>query len=310
MLLREIDKELDMECKIVFNKDDRIFSLSKALNRTFQAFVETKNGERVLSVYVPKGAVEEAGNMAKFLTSGSENERFLISDIPIEDSIFEFLIALGKIESTSTFDVFIQKGKMTVRFRFHKSAIPNISQVLAKNDILKHLVKEISILPTAGFITYLDIKNKEFSLHLIEYSMPFSIIKNEQIKSLFKNGAIAEVVNVFSDTSNHKLLIYGAKGSKTDLKPISPGSDIYEVPLETLEVESFNVLTNVFNSKGIKRYNIFYKKVDDTFRILTFLERYDAMKHISELFIFYNRLNQTVDLSLSMGYTPEMLESL
>ena len=305
MLLKDIDKILDMECRIIFNKDDRAFSLSKATGHTFQGSIDSKGGERILSVFIPKMDTELDNKSINFLTQTAESEGFLVATLQIEKSIFDLLSSLNKVDSTTSFNITIEKGQLTVRFRFHHKVIPQISEVLTQYDILKHLVKELNLFPSTGFIEHLDIKNKESPIHVLEYAIPFSLLKNKAVKSEFENGAIAEVVSDLSDSKDHGMIIYGKKNSKSGLKPIAVKSNIYEVPLD---VGTLNVILNLFNAEGIKRHNIFYRKVGDDLRVVTFLERSYAMKHISESFAFYSRLKIPVSLTLSMDYGSEIWE--
>ncbi|MCL4447288.1 MAG: hypothetical protein M1163_02655 [Candidatus Thermoplasmatota archaeon] len=310
MLLKEIDKRLDMDCISRFNKDDRVFSLSKALGHTFQAFMEIKDDEKVLSVYVPKENLETPSAPVRYLISTTDVEGFLITRIPIEESIYELLAALDMLESTSTFDFTVEAGHLTVRFRLHHTALSHLSRILAKYDILEHLVKEMNIQPSNGFISQLDFKNKKFPLRVLEYSLPFSRVKGKDAKMLFEEGAIAELAAVFSNPVDHKLIFYAPKSSKTKLKPISPHSDIYETLMKDLEIEPFNILVNLFNSKGLKRFNVFFRKVDSTLRIVVLVERYDAMRHISETFTIYGKANVPIDVTLSTAYNETIWEMI
>lgn len=310
MLLKDVDMKLDTECKVIFNKDDRVFSLSKVGNHTFQAFLELKGDEKFLSVYVPREELESQGNSAVFLPSTTENEGYLISTVPIEESLYELLASMDRVESTTSFDMTVEKGSLTVRFNLHHSAISQLSRILESSPKLKHLVKELYITPTTGFKSYLEHKNREFPLRVLVYSIPFSNVKGKVARSLFEKGAIAESASVFSNSIYNKVIFFGTNEVKTDLKPVSPGSHIYEMHFEDMGVDIFNVLSNVFNTLGLKRFKVFFKKVNKSIQIIIFVQRFDAMKHISESFAYYERVGVPVDLTLSRDYTDNVWETL
>ena len=310
MLLKDVDVKLDTECKVIFNKDDRVFSLSKAGNHTFQTFLEMKGNEKFLSVYVPKEELESQRNSAVFLPSTTENEGYIISPVPIEESLYELLSSMDQVESTTSFDMTVEKGSLTVRFNLHHSAIPQLSRILESSSKLKHLVKELDISPTTGFRSYLEHKNREFPLRVLVYSIPFSNVKGRVARSLLEKGAIAELASVFSNAIYSKVIFYGTSETRTDLKPVSSGSHIYEMHFEDMGVKIFNVLSNVFDTLGLKRFKVFFKKVGKNIQIIIFLQKYDAMKHISESFAYYEKIGVPVDLSLSRDYTDNVWETL
>ncbi len=310
MLLTEIDKRLDTECKIVFGKDDRVFALSKVTGYPFQAFLESKGNERVLSVYVPKENSESGTSPVKFLTSTTENEGYIIANVPIEDSIYELLTSLDEVESTSSLDITVEKGRLTVRFRFHHTALSHLSRVFSKSSNLNHVVTEMYIQPSIGFITRLEIKNKKFPLCVLEYSIPYSLIKGKVAKSLFDKGAIAESTAILSNFDNRKTIFYGERNWKTEAKPISKDTDLYEISMEAMGAEILTILTNAFNSVGLKRFNVFFKKDGNNLKIIVFIQKYDAMRHISESFTYYTRANVPVDLILSRDYSDEIWGTL
>jgi hypothetical protein len=310
MLLNEIDKRLDTECKIVFGKDDRVFTLSKVAGDSFQAFLESKGNERVLSVYVPKENLESGTSPVKFLTSTTENEGFIIANVPIEDSIYEFLTSLDEVESTSSLDMTVEKGRLTVWFRLHHTALSHLSRVFSKSSNLKHMVTEMNIQPSIGFITRLESKSKKFPLCVLEYSAPYSVIKGKVAKSLFDKGAIAESTAILSSSTNRKTMFYGERNWKTEAKPISNDSGLYEISMEGMGAEILTILTNVFNSVGLKRFNVFFKKNGNNLKIIVFVQKYDAMRHISESFTYYTRADIPVYLTLSRDYSDEIWGTL
>ena len=310
MLLKELDKKLDTECKVIFNKDDRVFSLSKAVDLIFQAFIELKGDDKYLLVYIPKENLENEGSSAKYLSSTTENEGYLISTVTIEESLYELLTSLDKVQSSTSFDLTVEKGNLTARFHLHHSAIPQLSRILGKSPNLKHLVKELYLHPTTGFISHLEHKNREFPLRVLVYSIPYSNVKGKVARSLFDEGAVAESAAVFSTSIFNKVIFYGTSETKTGLKPVSSGSRIYEMRFEDMNIGIFSVISNVLNSMGLKRFKVFFKKVDNSIRIIVLVQKFDAMKHISESFIYYKRAGIPVELHLSKDYSDDVWETL
>lgn len=310
MLIKELDNRLDMRCKITFNKEDRVFNLSKALGTTFQAFLEVRGEEKFCTVYIPKEKLTMASSSVKFLTPTVENERFVIATVPIEESLYQLFSRLEGVKSTSSFDISIEKGYLTVLFRFYHDALPEITDRLAKTDFLEHLVKEIDIQPATGLIKNCEEKSKEFPISVLVYEIPFAEVKGKQAKSLFQKGAIAESAAVFTNLVEQKLIFYGNKGMKTDMKQIYENSYLYEMTFKSVGIETFNVLNGMFNSLGLKRFHVFFKKEADKMKVTVFVNKYDAMKHITTSFAYYSKAGIPVSLSLSRDYSLEAWDQI
>ena len=310
MLLGELDKRLDTECKITFAKSDRVFDLSKATGQTFQAFLGDRRSEKLCLVYIPRDKLSFASNSVRFLTPTTDNEGFIVASVPIEESLYELFSRLEKVSSTSSFDITVENGDLTVIFRFHHDSISEISNQLVKTELLKHLVKEISIQPAGGLKDRCDKKSKEFPVRVLVYSIPFAEIKGKIAKSLFTQGAIAESAAVFTNEVEPRLIFYGKKDIKTDLKPIYKNTSIYELPFKSVGMETFSVLNEIFNSEGLKRFHVFFKKEGDKMRIIVFVNKYDAMKHISVSFAYYSKAGVPVDLNLSTDYYQKVWDDL
>ncbi|MGC8562817.1 MAG: hypothetical protein ACP5NO_06450 [Thermoplasmata archaeon] len=310
MLIKELDKRLDTDCRIVFAKSNRIFDLSKVLGQTFQAFLDERGKEKTCLVYIPKNKLSFASSSVKFLTSTTENEEFIIASVPIEDSLYELFSRLEGVTSTSSFDITIENGYLTVFFRFHHDAISEISSQLVKTDLLKHLVKEINIQPASGLIERCDHKSREFPVRVLVYSIPFAEIKGKNAKLLLKQGAIAESAAVFTNTVEPRLIFYGNKDLKTELKPLFKNTFIYQQSFKSLRMETFTILNEVFNSEGLKRFHIFFKKEGDKIRIIVLVNKYDAMTHITVSFAYYSKAGIPVELNLSEDYVSDVWDTL
>jgi hypothetical protein len=311
MLLRDIDKELDMECKLIFNKDDRVLSLSRAEGKTFQAFLEIKGNDKFLSIYVSRDSQTSHGSTTRFLQSVTENEKYLISTIPIEDSLYDLLLAIDKVQSTTSPDITVEEGRLTVRVCLHHSALPELSKVFKNNTSLKHLVRELNVAPASGFISHLERKNKEFPLKVLVFSIPYSNVKGKDARRLLDKGAIAEPASFVNTSIQKKVIFYAPKNVKIDgIKPISTKSSIYEMDFDDLGVDIFSVLSNLFNSMNIKRFKVFFKKEGVDVRIIVILQKYDAMRLISEAFSYYQRSDIPANLLLSNDYDESVWEVL
>jgi hypothetical protein len=310
MLIRDLDKRLDTECKMIFAKNDRVFDLSKATGLTFQAFLDDRGSEKLCLVYIPKDKLSYVSNSVKFLTPTTENERFIVPSVPVEDSLFELFSRLERVPSTSSFDITVEDGYLTVFFRFHHDSIPEISKQFAKTELLKHLVKEINIQPAVGLRERCDRKSKEFPVRVLVYSIPFAEIKGKVARSLFNQGAIAESAAVFTHEVEPRLIVYGRKDLKTDLKPIYKNTSIYEVPFKSVRMETFTILNEIFNSEGLKRFHVFFKKEGDKVKIIVFVNKYDAMNHITVSFAYYTKAAVQVELNLSTDYNQNVWDEL
>ena len=310
MLIRDLDKRLDTECKIIFAKNDRVFDLSKATGQTFQAFLDDRGGEKLCLVYIPKEKLSYLSESVKFLTPTTENEGFVVASVPVEDSLFELFSRLESVPSTSSFDITVENGYLTVIFRFYHNSISEISSQFVRTELLKHLVKEINIQPAGGLRERCNRKSMEFPVRVLVYSIPFAEIKGKIAKSLFTQGAIAESAAVFTHEVEPRLIFYGGKDLKTDHKPIHKNTSIYEVPFKSVGMETFMVLNEIFNSEGLKRFHVFFKKVGDKMRIIVFVNKYDAMNHITVSFAYYTKAGVPVDLNLSTDYSQNVWDDL
>jgi hypothetical protein len=307
MLLKDIDKKLDTQCILVLYKEDRIFNFSRTLGHTFYGFPSISGKNKNLTVFIPKSDAETTKVTAWTRNSTSEMGGLIVTSIPLEDSIYELLVSLGKISSASSALFFIEGGNLTVQFRLHHDYLPQLSGVLIQNENLKRLVKEIKILPSEGFIAFLKKIGEAFPLYVLEYDLPLTLWGNEDTVSVLKDGGIGELANDLSEAKKHKIIIYGRGKIQDGLNLIVPESTIYEIPLDSAVLETMD---NMFDVLAIQRCNVFFKAVNDHLRIIVFLKKQDAVRHISEAFNLYSRTGVTANVLLSRSLSDEVWDTL
>jgi hypothetical protein len=307
MLLKDVDKKLDMQCVLVLYKEDRIFNFSRTLEHTLYGFPSINEKDKNLIVFVPKSDAEITKVTAWTRGSTSEIDGLVIASISLEDSIYKLLVSLGRIPSASSALFSIEGGNLTLKFRLHHDYLSQLSAVLIQNENLKRLVKEIKILPSEGFITILKKIGEAFPLYVLEYDLPLTLWENKDVVSVLKNGGIGELANDLSENKKHKMIIYGKGEVQTGLSLIVPESTIYETPLDSAVLETMD---NMFDVLAIQRCNVFFKAVNDRLRILVFLKKQDVVRHISEAFNLYSRTGVTVNLLLSRSLSDDAWDTL
>ena len=101
-----MDNRLDTECELTFSREDRVFSLSRAMNCSFMCFLNPK--DKVLTVYIPD--IEGEYEHTDLRPSKEEREGFTAVELHVEDSITGLISSIASIPTASSPAISVENG--------------------------------------------------------------------------------------------------------------------------------------------------------------------------------------------------------
>ena len=299
MLLKDVDGRLDTECQFTFSREDRVFSISKTMNRSFICFLDPK--ENVLTAYIPDS--EEEYEDIGLPIAKEEREGFTVVELAVEDTITRLIKSIASIPTAAIPTISVENGKLTARFRLHNTFLPQVSNALAKITTLKSLLSDVSIFQSRGLTFFLHTINEESPLQVVILELPLALMEDSAVVSALKKGGVAELSYFGTDPSRPRFIVYGNGGDEPGLVPVVQDSFIFETSINS---ETLKALTSILNSERIKRYGVFFKIDDDKLKRVIFLNRYDAVRGIAEALEFYRRSGYPAALTLSQKFSEDI----
>ncbi|MCL4333423.1 MAG: hypothetical protein M1290_01410 [Candidatus Thermoplasmatota archaeon] len=307
MHLPDVDRKLDIECKITINKEGRLFSISKANDSIFPTIIRERDGTKVLVAKIPKNVADPSIYGKESLSFNGSAEGSIV-EIPTDSLLFHFISSLRDVPSLSSMVIEVEKGDLVIIFRMHSNFLNKLSEVLGKKETLRRMVKDIYLGPSKGFMYHLSDMKLSSRVSIIEYETSMDYINDESIASLLIDGGIAEVSIDPTGARSHKLILYGAKTGKYYFPVIvDEGSSIYE---SQVTAPLMKLIQDLYVESFIVRYYGFYRAEKGKLRIIVFVGKDSKLDHIDETFKLFSRTHETVSLTLSSDLNEDIWKLL
>ena len=175
MLIKEMDKALDMCLTLKVRQDTEFFRATADLGLKLPVFVYDKRGETWLSTYFPKNKKIQKLNILLNKFNATERETSYVVDSPLNNEK-ELLIIdkLVEIPSLIINGSDLKDGFLNVYARFHSSEIGKVSSVLAKYGKDSRYTRLVHLGPSPGIMKIMSDIDKEYSLSIVTYITPMN----------------------------------------------------------------------------------------------------------------------------------------
>lgn len=301
MLLRDIDKALDMQCKLVIKGTGKIFTLSRSLNIEIPLLILEKSNE--FRAYLEKSKENE--DISSYLGAREENSMYVIDNLLVDSVVWNILFSLNKINSVSPQILTIENGNIVTRLRFHHDYLKEVSETIAEFIVPSgEKVIEIDIEPCKGLSNLFENRNKRSPMSVLSFEVPANVYDDENVLNILRKGAIIELTNN-KVSENARCGILFSNYNPGGLAHLA--ENIYEISIKNLFLNS---LSDLADFKGIKRFSIFGKLQNERIKIIVFLNRIDVNKYLTVLFSLVKENNLDIYLSLCQRYDYSIWEFL
>ncbi len=175
MLIKDMDKALDMCLTLKVRQNTEFFKATADLGLKLPIFVYDKEGEIWLSTYFPKNNKIQKLNMLLSKFNATERETSFVVDSPLSNEK-EFLVISKLIEIPSLIlnGSDLKDGFLNFYARFHSSEIKKVSSVLSKYAKDSRNIRLVRLGPSTGIMKIMSDINKEYSLSIVTFVTPLN----------------------------------------------------------------------------------------------------------------------------------------
>lgn len=294
MLIKEIERKLDMECRFTIARGGSILKLSRFVRSSIPVLFNTSFRNNSLTAYIPKDEVTSSSNFTKFLNVKRETTENIVVDFPLESEVSDCLREISIIPSVSSILFNIESGKLIVSFHFHHSFGGELSELLQK--YMDKFFEDVIIRPAHGIISLLQRKDENVPVSVLVYDIPSAVYTDPLIVPILQEGTIAELSNDTSKVGIHRIILYTSHKIEKIGTEISKDEGIYDIPVNN---DFLNALVDIQNSNGLQRFYVFIKYVENKLRIIVFLRNRDVRSYLNVLFSLTSRIGIKTNLVFS-----------
>ena len=170
MLVRDIDRKLDMRVILRVRQNTELFDLTREIKGKFPVFLFGRDGEIWMSTYFPKEIKSNKLEIALKKFRGIEKENSFVIDSRINN--VKDLKIINKLMEIPSFIVNrsdMNNGFLNIYARFHSSQLSMISEDLSAytEDVENSRVEWLG--PNPGIIKTMDLINSEYPVSIVTY---------------------------------------------------------------------------------------------------------------------------------------------
>lgn len=312
MLVKDIDKRLDMRLVIKLRQDTELFAYTKGIPQKFPVYIYGKDGKAWMATYFPKTGLNK--NMEIFIKkfNATELDNAYVIDSRINN--VKDLIIINKLLEVPSFSVGItdmSEGFLNIYARFHSSRLVEISNLLAEymDDIENSRISWLG--PSDGIIAILESVNSDYPISIVSYKVS---IGNEDVtlKDIISSepNILAEGRNYLPSDNKMSHLIYSDQdisGKYNGVKAISSKNGIYQMELYN---EIINIIIEEANKRHIWRLRYFIKPCENGVEVSVFLPESSVYEYYSMLFSKVKDNGNKIVVSRIMPFTNKIWDYL
>lgn len=306
MLLKDIDKRLDMEIVLRIKENIELLSELAEMKMKFPAFIYSKDDETWMTAYIPKSLKGQKFEILVKRHNAVEHEESYVIDTKINN--VKILEIINKIETLASCLINrsdISRGFLNIYIRFHSSQIDEVSALVSEyaSDVENFRFDWLG--PSMGIMSIIERINSDYPVSLITFQIPASNEEKYLIRQL-SGDAIAETTSISGKSHGFSLLLYASSDMNKVLNgslPLSHDSGIY----------SFN-MTNPFfisvkeaaNERHVARIMFFLKPLQERLEVSVFLPRSSVYDYYSILFATAREQGNKVTVKYILPFTQDI----
>lgn len=307
MLVRDIDRKLDMRVILRVRQNTELFDLTKEIKGKFPVFLFGRDGETWMSTYFPKEPKNNKLEIALKKYHGIEKENSFVIDSRINN--VKDLRIINKLMEIPSFIINrsdMNNGFLNIYAKFHSSQLPMVSEDLSDytEDMENSRVEWLG--PNPGIMKTMDLINSEYPVSLVTYIIGLNG-EDRTISELAHNvDSMAEIKNSNMKNGKFKAVLYSNSASAgliEGVNAISKDEGIFE--LETGN-DILDMIRDVSNSDHIMRLRYFVKPRDGNLELTVFLPSAILYEYYSVLYNLARKMRGRVLAKYILPYSQDI----
>lgn len=307
MLVKDIDKKLDMRVVLRLRQETDFFTATKDLGMTLPAFIYGKEEQIWMSTFLPKSTRNQKIDIIKMKYKGVELENSIVVETRINN--VKDLGVVRKISEVPSFVINrsdISDGFLNIYGRFHSSQIETVSNLLAdytedfENSRVEHLG------PSPGIIKILESVNEIYPLSLVNYRVSIDEDEKQYTDLFTEPGIMAEVRNNLYKDGKIGVIVYSdtpLENKYTFLETISSKDGVYQFDVSN----RFHNIVRVFaNGRHIMRTRYFIKHAGNKLEMQVFLPATSLYEYSSILYDMARKHRNNIVVTALLPFSSDI----
>ena len=309
MLVRDIDRKLDMRVILRIRQNTELFDLTKEIKGKFPVFLFGRDGETWMSTYFPKETKSNKLEIALKKFRGIEKENSFVIDSRINN--VKDLKIINKLMEIPSFIINrsdMNNGFLNIYARFHSSQLSMVSEDLSAytEDVENSRVEWLG--PNPGIIKTMDLINSEYPVSIVTYIIKLNGEDRTMSELAHNVDSMAEIKNSQMNNGKFKAVLYSNSASAgliEGVDAISKDDGIFE--LETGN-NILAMIRDASNSDHIMRLRYFVKPRDGNLEVTVFLPSAILYEYYSVLYNVARKMKGKILAKYILPYTQDIWE--
>lgn len=307
MLVRDIDRKLDMRVVLRLRQNTELFNLTRELKGKFPVFLFNRGEETWMSTYFPREQKSQRLEIVLNKLHGIEKENSFVIDSRINN--IKDLMIVNKLIEIPSFIINrsdMNNGFLNIYARFHSTNLSDVSKNLTDytGDMENSRVEWLG--PNPGIIKTMDIINSEYPVSFVTYMVKLEGENKALSELAHKADTLVEIKNSQMRDGKFQAVMY----SNSDLtrliegiNVISKDDGIFEMALTD---EVLELVRDASNREHIMRLRFFIKPIDGNLEVTVLLPSSLLYEYYSVLYNLSRKMNGKIIAKYIMPYTPDI----
>lgn len=309
MLVRDVEKKLDMRIVLKLRQETDFFRDTASLGRTLPVYIYNNEATTWMSTYFPKDEKSPKIDLLTRKFEAIKKEGSYVVDTRINN--VKDLAIIDKLMDVPSFVINrsdMGDGFLNVYARFHSSRMDSVSQLLADYTSDADNARVAWLGPSPGITTITDWIHDEYPLSLVTYKVSTDS-DDESFRRLSEvQGLIGEVRNSRNRKGKISTVLYTERPLEEGIPgvlPVSSSDCIYQF-------EFFNSFHSMIREKAnrehIMRSRFFLKHSTDAIELNVFLPRASVYEYTSILYGIARQTSHKVMIKYVLPYSQDIWE--
>lgn len=305
MLVRDIDKRLDMRLVVRLRQNTELFAATANIEKPLPVFIYEEEDITYMSTYFPKqNRTKDLELLFRRFNAEDKEESCVITTRINNVKDLAIIRKLAELPSMTLNRADMSRGFLNISTRFHSSALDGVSRILSEyaTDTQNSRVEWLG--PSPGFIDIINFLNSEYPVSVITFEIDDGNSSANNLSGA--ENVLLEVKGSNSDISFDSILYsepHGVNSLPSGVSEISKENGIYGY---TFPNRFLQVVRDRSNKAHIIRMRFFVKPVSGKLQVTVFLPTNQVYEYYSILFDAEKSENSSIVVKYLLPYSGEI----
>lgn len=307
LLVRDIDKKLDMRLILRLRQRTEFFDFTKDLGMTLPVYIYGKEGQTWMTTFLPKASRNQKIDLLKLKFSGIELENSIAIETRINN--VKDLDVINKISGIPSFVINrsdMSDGFLNVYGRFHSAQIEEVSNLLAEYTADSDNSRVSWLGPSMGIVAITEMTNEMYPLSLVCYRVAIDKEESYYTDLFMEPGILAEVRNNMYKDGKISVVLYSdslLEDKYPFVEAISPKDGVYQMEVEN---KFHNLVREIANERHIMRTRYFIKHIGNKLEMQVFVPTSSVYEYSSILYDMARQHKNNVIITALKPYSEDV----